>query len=136
MSDAPRRKASGPPMCKICGVAHWGVAHVFPGKAVTHKLTDKIPPNSTARKPIGLAASLDILMKPPALPAAKAVLKKAEAAAAKLKPKPKRKTPVVAKDGTNRGRPTGKKPFDKKAHDKEMAKKRRDAAKLKKAAGP
>ena len=150
MSDEPRRKASGPPMCKICNVAHWGVAHVFGGKAGGSMREAKpivvVVPSSAAkskkavleemRKPIGLAASLDILMKPPALPAAKAVLKKAEAAAAKLKPKPKRKTPVVAKDGTNRGRPPGKKPFDKKAHDKEMAKKRRDAAKLKKAAGP
>jgi cytochrome c556 len=47
--------------------------------------------------------------------------------------KPKRKKPVVAKDGTNRGRPAnvtkGKEPFDKKAHDRAKSKERREAKK-------
>lgn len=69
-------------------------------------------------------------------PAGRAAIAEAALAAAEArtsKPKPKRKPKVVAKDGTNRGRPAnaakGKPPFDKKAHDREKARERRAAAK-------
>lgn len=101
-----KQKAIGPPMCKICGHNHWGVAHVWGGKPAPKHVVVVVPTPAAKskkavveemRKPIGLAASLDILMKPPALDTARAALAAAETRTAKpkakkakrAKPKPK-----------------------------------------------
>jgi len=110
--------ATTPPMCPICGVAHWlREPHVFggrvsmpdlmsprPGSARERQMIDVTPPK-VAAKVTPKAAPLDV---------ARAALADAE------KPKPKRK-----------GRPaTG---FDKKAYDRQKAAERRAAAKAAKA---
>lgn len=42
MSDAPRRRATDPPMCKICEHAHpFGTPHIWSGRAA------KAPPAAT-----------------------------------------------------------------------------------------
>jgi hypothetical protein len=165
MSES-KPKASGPPHCKICNHAHWGVAHVWGGRSPavaspSGKASGFGPdtagssPAATANSPAGRGGAKKRASPSPAVLAdaatgkvtivhhrahalsdagrkaiADAALADVEARTSKKpKPKKKRKSPVVAKDGTNRGRPKGKKPFDKKRYDRERAAARRAAKK-------
>lgn len=141
MSAEPSRraKATDPPVCKICGVAHrFADPHVFGGSkpktasaaASSHRLPPKtgelppvIPPKGLAIGQKGAATK--------ATPTLAALGDLVTTASERINSKPKRKKPMVAKDGTNRGRPTGRVPFDKKAHDRAKSKERRDAKKAK-----
>jgi hypothetical protein len=123
-----RSKGTDPPLCKICNNRHWGVAHVW-GKAPA------APVATVVTSPKGVSAVVHGEKKPSKKSLA-ALGELVDAAVERIKAKPtkrKRKSPMVAKDGTNRGRPAnvakGKPPFDKKAHDRAKAAERRAAAK-------
>jgi hypothetical protein len=121
-------------MCKICGVAHWlRDGHSFGGKARARAVrSPTIAEIKDATAALERAFPSPKSVAPPKLPAARNALAEVEARTAK--PKPKRKSTMVAKDGTNRGRPKGPNPFDKKAHDRKKSAERR--AKMKAAAAP
>lgn len=159
MSEEPRRsKGTDSPMCKLCNHRHrFADPHIFGSKPPAPSIRTVASPSGKASgfgpdtvgsNPAATAkprrakggAKRSASPKPP-LSSKREIVDALEAgtisplagAVAALsidvKPRKPRKSDMVAKDGTNRGRPKGDKPFDKKTHDRLKAKERRDRAK-------